>query len=51
MLLVRKAEERNARDFKAGLLPGPVHLYIGQEAVAVGVCSHLKDTDWITRVC
>jgi len=48
MLLVRKAEERLARDFKAGLLPGPVHLYIGQEATAVGVCSHLGDADWIT---
>lgn len=48
MLLIRKAEERIARDFKAGLLPGPVHLYIGQEAVAVGVCAHLKDADWIT---
>jgi pyruvate dehydrogenase E1 component alpha subunit len=48
MLLVRKAEERLARDFKAGLLPGPVHLYIGQEATAVGVCSHLSDADWIT---
>ncbi len=48
MLLVRKAEERLARDFKAGALPGPVHLYLGQEAVAVGVCAHLSDRDWIT---
>lgn len=48
MALVRKAEERLARDFKAGLLPGPVHLYIGQEATAVGVCAHLSDIDWIT---
>jgi pyruvate dehydrogenase E1 component alpha subunit len=48
MLLIRRSEERLARDFKAGLLPGPVHLYIGQEAVAVGVCAHLGDSDWIT---
>ena len=48
MLLIRKAEERISRDFKAGLLPGPVHLYIGQEAVAVGMCAHLNNTDWIT---
>jgi pyruvate dehydrogenase E1 component alpha subunit len=48
MVLIRKAEERLARDFKAGLLPGPVHLYIGEEAVAVGVCAHLTDRDWIT---
>lgn len=48
MLMIRKAEERLARDFKAGLLPGPVHLYIGQEAVAVGICAHLAADDWIT---
>jgi pyruvate dehydrogenase E1 component alpha subunit len=48
MFLIRRAEERLARDFKAGLLPGPVHLYIGQEATAVGVCAHLSDADWIT---
>ena len=48
MLTIRKAEERLARDFKAGSLPGPVHLYIGQEAVAVGLCCHLDDDDWIT---
>ena len=30
------------------MLPGAVHLYIGQEAVAAGVCMQLKDTDWIT---
>lgn len=48
MLLIRRAEERLERDFKAGLLPGPVHLSIGQEAVAVGVCAHLGPRDWIT---
>jgi TPP-dependent pyruvate/acetoin dehydrogenase alpha subunit len=48
MLLVRKAEEQLAADFKAGRLPGPVHLYIGQEAVAVGVCAHLRDADRLT---
>jgi pyruvate dehydrogenase E1 component alpha subunit len=48
MFLIRRAEERLERDFKAGLLPGPVHLSIGQEAVAVGVCAHLGPRDWIT---
>ena len=48
MLLIRRAEERLARDFKAGLLPGPVHLSIGQEAVPVGVCALLGRRDWIT---
>lgn len=48
MTLIRKAEERLARDFKTGELPGSVHLYIGQEAVAVGICAHLTDSDYIT---
>lgn len=48
MVLIRKAEERLAADFKAGQLPGPVHLYIGQEAVAAGLCAHLRDSDRMT---
>ena len=48
MLLVRRVEERLSADFHAGKLPGAVHLYIGQEAVAVGVCAHLRDSDTIT---
>lgn len=47
MLLIRKMEERLGEIQKTGALPGPVHLYIGQEAVAVGVCAHLTDQDWI----
>jgi len=47
MLLIRRVEEQLGDDFRAGKLPGPVHLYIGQEAVAVGVCAHLADSDWI----
>lgn len=47
MLLVRRVEEQLGEDFKAGKLPGGVHLCIGQEAVAVGVCAHLRDADWI----
>lgn len=47
MTLIRKVEEQLGDDFKRGDLPGPVHLYIGQEAVAVGVCAHLSDDDWI----
>ena len=48
MLLIRRIEERLKADAAAGNLPGGVHLYIGQEAVAVGVCSELRQTDWIT---
>ena len=35
-------------DFSAGLIPGFVHLYAGEEAIAVGVCAHLDDDDYIT---
>lgn len=48
MLLIRRFEERVSDLFARGKLPGFVHLYIGQEAVAVGVCSILRDTDYIT---
>jgi acetoin:2,6-dichlorophenolindophenol oxidoreductase subunit alpha len=48
MTLIRLMEERLRADSAAGQLPGAVHLYIGQEAVAVGVCANLRDTDWIT---
>ena len=48
MLLIRRTEERLSADGAAGKLPGAVHLYIGQEAVAVGVSAHLSDRDYAT---
>jgi len=48
MVRIRLFEERAAREFKAGKIPGVVHLYAGQEAAAVGVCAHLRPTDFIT---
>ena len=48
MLLIRRTEERLRDENKAGNLPGAVHLYIGEEAVATGVCAHLRETDMIT---
>jgi acetoin:2,6-dichlorophenolindophenol oxidoreductase subunit alpha len=48
MLLIRLSEERLSGFAKSGQLPGAVHLYIGQEACAVGACSILEDRDWIT---
>lgn len=48
MLLIRRMEERLGADAAAGRLPGTVHLYIGQEAIAVGVCARLGDEDRIT---
>ncbi len=47
MLRIRRVEEQLGKDSRSGRLPGPVHLYIGQEAVGVGVCSQLDDSDWI----
>ena len=48
MLLIRRVEERLRDESAAGHLPGTVHLYIGEEAVAVGVCAHLSDRDYAT---
>jgi len=48
MFSIRVFEERVEQLFAAGELPGFVHLYIGEEACAVGVCSALNDTDYIT---
>ncbi len=48
MTLIREFEERVHVDFATGALPGFVHLYAGEEAVAVGVCANLTDDDFIT---
>ena len=48
MVLIRRVEERLRDDSAAGKLPGAVHLYIGEEAVAAGVCAHLGDRDYAT---
>ena len=45
MLLIRRFEEKVEERFRAGELPGFLHLAIGQEAVAVGVCKALEDGD------
>jgi acetoin:2,6-dichlorophenolindophenol oxidoreductase subunit alpha len=47
MLLIRRAEERLGKVKAETGLPGSVHLSIGQEAIAVGVCSQLDERDWI----
>ncbi len=48
MLEIRKFEDKVHELFAQGVLPGFVHLYAGEEAVAVGVCAHLTDRDSIT---
>ena len=47
MLTIRRFEERASADYLAGKIYGVVHCYIGQEAVAVGVCSALGRADRI----
>jgi len=47
MRLIREFETQIAREFAAGTVPGMTHLYIGQEAVAVGICHDLGDADFI----
>jgi pyruvate dehydrogenase E1 component alpha subunit len=45
MLVIRRFEEKVEERFRAGELPGFLHVAIGQEAVAVGVCQAIEDGD------
>ncbi|HEX6701654.1 MAG TPA: thiamine pyrophosphate-dependent enzyme [Gaiellaceae bacterium] len=45
MLLIRRFEEKVEERFRAGELPGFLHVAIGQEGVAVGVCQAMEDGD------
>jgi 2-oxoisovalerate dehydrogenase E1 component len=47
MLLIRLCEERLAKSHQLGLIHGACHTYIGQEAIAVGVCAELRQSDMI----
>ena len=47
MLLIRRFEEKVEQRFRAGELPGFLHVAIGQEAVAAGVCAGLEREDTI----
>jgi len=48
MVLIRRFEERASQLRTAGHIPGFLHPYIGQEAVAVGACAALEPQDYIT---
>jgi len=48
MLEIRIFEEKVFELYGQNLVPGTIHLYAGEEAVAVGVCSALKKDDYIT---
>lgn len=48
MLRIRLFEEEAGKLSEAGKIPGALHLYVGEEAVAAGVMTHLSDDDQIT---
>ena len=47
MLVIRLTEEELARCHQRGLIHGACHTYVGQEAIASGVCAHLEPADVI----
>ena len=48
MVRIREFENKAQSLFAEGKIPGFVHLYLGEEAVATGVCECLRDDDYIT---
>jgi pyruvate dehydrogenase E1 component alpha subunit len=48
MLTIRLFEEKVFELYGQNLVPGTIHLYAGEEAVAVGVCANLRQDDYIT---
>jgi acetoin:2,6-dichlorophenolindophenol oxidoreductase subunit alpha len=47
MRTIREFEERLHVEFATGEIPGFVHLYAGEEAIAAGVCAHLGSDDYV----
>ncbi|MFN8442995.1 MAG: thiamine pyrophosphate-dependent dehydrogenase E1 component subunit alpha [Caldilineaceae bacterium] len=45
LLNIRRTEEQLVKSYAAGLVLGACHTYVGEEAVAVGVCAHLRPDD------
>jgi acetoin:2,6-dichlorophenolindophenol oxidoreductase subunit alpha len=48
MVMIRLFEEQVNELYTRALMPGLAHLYIGEEAVAVGICEALRPTDYVT---
>jgi TPP-dependent pyruvate/acetoin dehydrogenase alpha subunit len=48
MVRIRRFEEQVNELYTRALMPGLAHLYIGEEAVAVGICEALRKTDYVT---
>jgi len=47
MLQIREFETKARELFRSGIMPGFIHLYIGQEAVAAGICTQLNVNDYV----
>src|SRR5215218_9990547 len=47
MVLIRRCEEQLARAHQQGLVHGACHTYVGEEAIAVGVCANLRADDTV----
>lgn len=47
MVTIRAFESKAVELFAAGQIPGFVHLYLGEEAIATGVCASLENKDFI----
>ncbi len=45
LLNIRRTEEQLAKSYAGGLVHGACHTYVGEEAIAVGVCAHLRPDD------
>jgi TPP-dependent pyruvate/acetoin dehydrogenase alpha subunit len=48
MYEMRAFELRLQQVYRSGVMPGFIHLYVGEEAVAAGVCAHLRTEDYVT---
>jgi pyruvate dehydrogenase E1 component alpha subunit len=48
MTLIREFDERVQHDFLMGKITGAVHVYCGEEAIAVGICAQLLSSDYVT---
>ncbi len=48
MYLIRHFEQRVVKLFQQGLIRGATHVYLGEEAIAVGACAALEPSDYIT---
>ena len=47
MVLIREFELKAREIFRSGRMPGFIHVYIGEEAVAAGVCAQLRKDDYV----